>query len=263
MSVESQLHRVPGLASKFIEINDDFLFGAPVWPHDFWTLENDCQPNYVYYCVRTGKYSFPKANWKTLGPYFGSFGNVLAVFNKLLKGRSKSGPPIPFHLPQMMDREVMEEMVSVPEIAKAIDNIAKQRFRSNTEAFNTQYAYTTYLQEWPRNISVEANHPALDDRSQFKYRTTIQNQLPVAVYWSVGYQGVNAQLKEMRRHWKRGTKFWALNDVRHANKSVTGDELLRLDRAILEFFDEKLPAAPWELDNHLYIPGGDTTSEQQ
>ena len=36
-AIESHIHRIPGLSKKFIYMNDDVLFGAPVWPDDFFT----------------------------------------------------------------------------------------------------------------------------------------------------------------------------------------------------------------------------------
>eukprot|EP00020_Sapocribrum_chincoteaguense_P004853 CAMPEP_0170737504 /NCGR_PEP_ID=MMETSP0437-20130122/4160_1 /TAXON_ID=0 /ORGANISM="Sexangularia sp." /LENGTH=884 /DNA_ID=CAMNT_0011075891 /DNA_START=61 /DNA_END=2715 /DNA_ORIENTATION=+ len=34
-AIESHLHRIPGLSSRFLYLNDDVMFGAPVWPDDF------------------------------------------------------------------------------------------------------------------------------------------------------------------------------------------------------------------------------------
>eukprot|EP00727_Mastigamoeba_balamuthi_P004638 m51a1_g14172 putative n-acetylglucosamine-1-phosphotransferase subunits alpha beta-like (770) ;mRNA; f:22617-25887 len=36
-AIEAHLHRIPGIAEKFIYLNDDVMFGAPVWPDDFYT----------------------------------------------------------------------------------------------------------------------------------------------------------------------------------------------------------------------------------
>ena len=36
-AIESHIHRIPGLSKKFIYMNDDVFFGAPVWPDDFYT----------------------------------------------------------------------------------------------------------------------------------------------------------------------------------------------------------------------------------
>nr|XP_039262735.1 N-acetylglucosamine-1-phosphotransferase subunits alpha/beta-like [Styela clava] len=36
-AIESHIHRIPGLAKKFIYMNDDVMFGRPVWPDDFYT----------------------------------------------------------------------------------------------------------------------------------------------------------------------------------------------------------------------------------
>jgi len=36
-AIESHIHRIPGLSSKFIYMNDDVLFGKEVWPDDFYT----------------------------------------------------------------------------------------------------------------------------------------------------------------------------------------------------------------------------------
>mmetsp|Transcript_10120 Transcript_10120/g.24916 ORF Transcript_10120/g.24916 Transcript_10120/m.24916 type:complete len:995 (-) Transcript_10120:135-3119(-) len=37
-AIESHLHRIPGLADKFIYFNDDVMLGNEVWPSDFYTL---------------------------------------------------------------------------------------------------------------------------------------------------------------------------------------------------------------------------------
>ncbi|XP_014676988.1 PREDICTED: N-acetylglucosamine-1-phosphotransferase subunits alpha/beta-like [Priapulus caudatus] len=36
-SIESNIHRIPGLSAKFIYMNDDVMFGKDVWPEDFYT----------------------------------------------------------------------------------------------------------------------------------------------------------------------------------------------------------------------------------
>ncbi|XP_028409646.1 N-acetylglucosamine-1-phosphotransferase subunits alpha/beta-like [Dendronephthya gigantea] len=36
-AIESHLHKIPGLSKKFIYLNDDVMFGAEVWPDDFYT----------------------------------------------------------------------------------------------------------------------------------------------------------------------------------------------------------------------------------
>ena len=36
-SIESHIHRIPGLSQKFIYMNDDVMFGDNVWPDDFYT----------------------------------------------------------------------------------------------------------------------------------------------------------------------------------------------------------------------------------
>jgi len=39
-AIESHLHRIPGLSTKFIYLNDDVMFGDHVWPEDFYTHSN-------------------------------------------------------------------------------------------------------------------------------------------------------------------------------------------------------------------------------
>ena len=36
-AIEAHLHRIPGLSKRFIYLNDDVMFGAPIWPEDFYT----------------------------------------------------------------------------------------------------------------------------------------------------------------------------------------------------------------------------------
>jgi UDP-N-acetylglucosamine-lysosomal-enzyme len=61
-AIEANLHRIPGLSSQFIYLNDDVMFGRPVWPSDFitrasgqrvflaWACPNcneGCPPNWI------------------------------------------------------------------------------------------------------------------------------------------------------------------------------------------------------------------------
>nr|XP_061815141.1 N-acetylglucosamine-1-phosphotransferase subunits alpha/beta-like [Nerophis lumbriciformis] len=39
-AIESNLHRIPGIAQKFIYLNDDVMFGKDVWLDDFYTPSN-------------------------------------------------------------------------------------------------------------------------------------------------------------------------------------------------------------------------------
>ncbi|XP_070534877.1 N-acetylglucosamine-1-phosphotransferase subunits alpha/beta-like isoform X2 [Ptychodera flava] len=39
-AIESHIHKIPGLSQKFIYLNDDVMFGKPVWPDDFYTHAN-------------------------------------------------------------------------------------------------------------------------------------------------------------------------------------------------------------------------------
>lgn len=34
------MHRIPGLSTKFVYLNDDVMFGSEVWPDDFFTHSN-------------------------------------------------------------------------------------------------------------------------------------------------------------------------------------------------------------------------------
>ncbi len=36
-AIESHLHRIPGISSKFLYLNDDVMFGQNVYPDDFYT----------------------------------------------------------------------------------------------------------------------------------------------------------------------------------------------------------------------------------
>ena len=37
-AIESHLHRIPGLSKKFLYMNDDVMFGKPVFPEDFYSI---------------------------------------------------------------------------------------------------------------------------------------------------------------------------------------------------------------------------------
>ena len=66
VAVESQIHLIPGLADKYIELNDEFMFSGPVWPHDFWTLDRHGEENYIFTVSGGNK---PKDDWQ--GSFFG------------------------------------------------------------------------------------------------------------------------------------------------------------------------------------------------
>uniref|UniRef100_A0A6B2KXE3 EF-hand domain-containing protein n=1 Tax=Arcella intermedia TaxID=1963864 RepID=A0A6B2KXE3_9EUKA len=36
-SIETQLHNIPGLSRRWIYLNDDVMFGSPIWPSDFYS----------------------------------------------------------------------------------------------------------------------------------------------------------------------------------------------------------------------------------
>ena len=36
-AIETHLHRIPGISSKFLYLNDDVMFGQNVYPDDFYT----------------------------------------------------------------------------------------------------------------------------------------------------------------------------------------------------------------------------------
>ncbi|BFZ05151.1 hypothetical protein BsWGS_08190 [Bradybaena similaris] len=36
-AIEANIHRIPGLSDKFLYLNDDVMFGSPVWPDDFFS----------------------------------------------------------------------------------------------------------------------------------------------------------------------------------------------------------------------------------
>ncbi|GFO26810.1 N-acetylglucosamine-1-phosphotransferase subunits alpha/beta-like, partial [Plakobranchus ocellatus] len=36
-AIEAHIHRIPGLSDRFIYLNDDVMFGSPVWPNDFYS----------------------------------------------------------------------------------------------------------------------------------------------------------------------------------------------------------------------------------
>ena len=36
-AIESHVFRIPGLSERFLYLNDDVMFGQPIWPDDFYT----------------------------------------------------------------------------------------------------------------------------------------------------------------------------------------------------------------------------------
>lgn len=46
-AIESHIHRIPGLSDKFLYLNDDVMFGAQVWPDDFYTHSKGQKVSYL------------------------------------------------------------------------------------------------------------------------------------------------------------------------------------------------------------------------
>jgi hypothetical protein len=60
---QANLHRIPGISSTFIYLNDDTMFGQPVWPSDFVTPSHGQKvaPCFASICVST--FSCLVARW--------------------------------------------------------------------------------------------------------------------------------------------------------------------------------------------------------
>ncbi|XP_067931267.1 N-acetylglucosamine-1-phosphotransferase subunits alpha/beta-like [Watersipora subatra] len=90
-AIESHLHRIPGLSDKFLYLNDDVMFGAQVWPDDFYTHSKgqkvyltwsipDCAPGCPQTWIKDG-YCDKACNVSECGWDAGDCAGGVAAFN--------------------------------------------------------------------------------------------------------------------------------------------------------------------------------------
>jgi len=129
-AIELHLHRIPGLARRFLYLNDDVFVGRPISPTDFLGLAGA-------QCIYLECWQLPT----TL--YAGAVHDRAYAYTQgLLDMRLAPRSPRPAiaHTPQMYDRDLIAEVQQV--WAKQVTETSAHRFRSPRDvAFRILYYY--------------------------------------------------------------------------------------------------------------------------
>jgi len=142
-AIISHLHLLPGLSRRFLYLEDDMLFGAPVAPDDF----ADAQGR-VRVFQRLARTPAPHRRSDARGsPWNASVANV----NHLLDGRfGRARRRAVNHVPLLIDREVWGEMFAAwPEAAQAT---RRSRFRAPGN-LAPEFLYPHYLLATGRGLA--------------------------------------------------------------------------------------------------------------
>ena len=215
-AVESQLHRIPGLAEHFLYSNDDMFFGRPVGPELFFSPGGVTK--FIEASTRIG---LGENNTSRSG-----FENGARVNRALL--RDRFGKVTTRHLEHTaapLRRSVMQELEA--EFPGDFARTAASQFRSATDISVTNSLYHYYALMTGRAVE------QTQARSLY-----IETTLKLAL----------RQMNALRK--RRDQDMFCLNDG--SNPEIS-DEVRRA--AVTDFLERYFPiVAPWERENQL-VPG--------
>ncbi|AZZ51226.1 Stealth-like protein [Rathayibacter sp. PhB93] len=207
-AVESQLHRIPGLAEHFLYSNDDMFFGRPVDPSIFFS-----PGGITKFIEATTRIGMGDSNASRSG-----FENAARVNRRLL--RERFGAMTTRHLEHAatpLRKSVMAELET--EFEPEFTATAASRFRSASDVSVTNSLYHYY--------ALMTGRAVVQENASVKYVDTTMHQ----------------GLKDMKKLLKnRGVDFFCLNDGSFPEISAE----VRT-RAVIDFLEEYYPIpAPWE-----------------
>ncbi|KAF9089897.1 Xanthine phosphoribosyltransferase 1 [Mortierella sp. AD031] len=141
LSIESQMHHVPGLADTFIYLNDDLFFGRPIDTADFWT------PLYGFVFHLTSAVVDPAIPTVGSSPNVGEWQSLQYTNYILSKQFGARHRAYISHIVHIMNVPILEEMQAIwpEEFAKT----ASHRFRGegNAQEINLAYFMAHYVME--------------------------------------------------------------------------------------------------------------------
>jgi hypothetical protein len=144
--IEAYLHRIPGLAERYIYLNDDFFLAAPCEPGDFFT------PNGLPYIFTDWRFTRREGYRKSLTPHARSYANT-----KDYMRRHGLAPLdiIPAHVPYAQTRKNAVEAFSFFE--EGIESFCRDKFRNYRQmAF---YCHALPLWTYARKRAVPLDAP--------------------------------------------------------------------------------------------------------
>jgi UDP-glucose 4-epimerase len=207
-AVESQLHKIPGIAEHFLYSNDDMFFGRPVQPNLFFSPGGITK--FVEAKTRIG---LGDSN-----PARSGFENAARVNRRLL--RERFGKVTTRHLEHCaapLRRSVMEELEA--EFAEDFRRTSHSQFRSATDISVTNSLYHYY--------ALMRGHAVVQTNAKVLYvETTLKSAL--------------RQMKKLLK--RRDQDVFCLNDGSKPEISVE-----KRTAAVTEFLERYFPVvAPWE-----------------
>ncbi|KAF9905617.1 Xanthine phosphoribosyltransferase 1 [Linnemannia zychae] len=160
LSIESQMHHVPGLADTFIYFNDDIFVGLPVSKADFWT------PLYGFVFHLTNSIVDPVIPKLGTTPNVGEWQSLQYTNFLLSKQFGARHRAYISHIVHIMNVPILEEMQAIwpEEFAKT----ASHRFRGEGEAqeINLAYFMAHYVMERLRETQLASYWKYRLDRNQ-------------------------------------------------------------------------------------------------
>nr|WP_242609476.1 stealth family protein [Agromyces ramosus] len=220
-AVESQLHRIPGIAEHFLYSNDDMFFGRPVSPSLFFSPGGITK--FVEASTRIG-----------LGdthPSRSGFENAARVNRALL--RERFGKVTTRHLEHCaapLRRSVMADLEEA--FPEEFRRTAASRFRAATDISVTNSLYHYY--------ALLTGRAVVQTDARVKYvETTLRKALPA--------------MKQLLK--RRDQDMFCLNDGSFPEISVE-----QRTAAVIDFLERYFPfAAPWEKPSEVAAPASATS----
>jgi len=155
-AIELQLHRIPGLARRFLYLNDDCFFGRAVRPEDY-LVPGGGQHLYFEPNPITDRFAggplHDRAYLHTVGildrkwpknPAYYSSGAYGRRIRDRLLGRKPSWRMLPAHMPQLYDREILARLEDL--FFEEVQLTSRRKFRSARDLV-PRLAYFYYLLE--------------------------------------------------------------------------------------------------------------------
>jgi hypothetical protein len=209
-AIESQLHRIPGIAEHFLYSNDDMFFGRPLSPDLFFS------PGGITKFVEAGT----RIGLGESDPSRSGFENAARVNRRLLHDRyGKVTTRHLEHCAAPLRKSVMAELER--EFPEEFRRTAASRFRSATDisVTNSLYHYSALL----------TGRAVVQTDAKVKYiETTLKRALPA--------------MKRLLK--RRDVDMFCLNDGSFPEISVE-----ERTEAVIDFLERYFPfAAPWEKD---------------
>eukprot|EP00736_Rhodelphis_marinus_P003210 Rmarinus@m.11060 len=128
-AIETRFLDIPGLSRRFLYMNDDFFYGAPVSVEDFFHPSTGLP--YSYLEEKDHDETRCALGYRAVGTYWQAIQrNARLLWERGLINRA--GCQLPFHMPYPIDKVLFEEMMEL--FSDEMEATQKTRFRTNSVA---------------------------------------------------------------------------------------------------------------------------------